>query len=127
VHVDDVARGTALALEKPRPGGRYVLGGENVTLAQFYETIGRLTGAKIPTLRLPDGVAKVAGALQKGWAGLRGATPQLTPDLVEIYKHDWAFSSAHAESELGYRWRTLAEGLSGTIVWLKESGPWPSR
>ena len=122
VFVEDVARGIGQVLEKPAPGGRYVLGGENVTLEQFYGLVGRLTGAKIPTFRFPDGVAKAAGALQKAWARLRGTTPQLTPDLVEIYKHDWAYSSARAEKELGYRGRPLAEGLAATVAWLKESG-----
>lgn len=122
VHVDDVARGVALALEKSPFGGRYVLGGENVTLGEFYPLVGRLTGAKIPTLRFPDGIAKAAGAVQKAWARLRGTTPQLTPDLVEIYKHDWAYNSAKAEKELVYRWRPLADGLASTVAWLKESG-----
>jgi farnesol dehydrogenase len=124
VFVDDVARGAALVLENAPPGGRYVLGGENVTQGDFYSLVGRLTGAKIPSLRLPDGVAKTAGALQKWWAGLRDKTPQLTPDLVDVYKHDWAYSSARAERELGYRWRSLAEGLALSVAWLKESGRW---
>jgi farnesol dehydrogenase len=124
VYVDDVARGVAKALEKNPPGGRYVLGGENVTLAEFYGLVGRLTGAKIPHLRFPDGLAKAAGAAQKAWAQLRKSTPQLTPDLVEIYKHDWAYSSATAEREIGYTWRTLKEGLGSTVAWLKETGAW---
>jgi NAD+-dependent farnesol dehydrogenase len=124
VFVDDVARGAALVLENAPPGGRYVLGGENVTQGDFYALVGRLTGAKIPSLRLPDGVAKAAGALQKWWAGLRGTTPQLTPDLVDVYKHDWAYSSARAEREMGYRSRPLAEGLATSVAWLKESGKW---
>jgi farnesol dehydrogenase len=124
VYVDDVARGVALALEKPKAGGRWVLGGENVTQGEFYELVGRLTGAKIPALRFPDWLAKTAGAAQKAWARLRGTTPQLTPDLVEVYRHDWAYSSAHAEKELGYRARPLAEGLATSVAWLKESGQW---
>jgi farnesol dehydrogenase len=124
VYVDDVAKGVALALEKTRPGGRWVLGGENVTQGEFYSLVGRLTGARIPTLRFPDGVAKAAGAVQKAWARLRGTTPQLTPDLVDVYRHDWALSSARAEKELGYRWRPLSEGLASSVAWLKESGQW---
>lgn len=122
VYVDDVARGIALALEKPTPGGRWVLGGENVLQKDFYALVGRLTGAKIPTLRFPDWLAKTAGAGQKAWAKLRGTTPQLTPDLVDVYRHDWAFSSAHAEKELGYRPRPFSEGLASSVAWLKESG-----
>lgn len=126
VYVEDVARGIAQILESEGPAGRrYVLGGDNVTQGDFYTTVGRLFGAKIPSIRLPDAVAKAAGALQKAWAQLRGTTPQLTPDLVEVYRHDWAFSSGKAERELGYRWRTLAEGLGSTAAWLRESGQIP--
>lgn len=125
VYVEDVARGIALALEKTPPAGRYVLGGENVTLGEFYGTVGRLTGARIPTLRMPDGLAKAAGAMQKAWSRLRGTTPQLTPDLVEIYRHDWAYDSSRAEKELGYHGRSFAEGLASTVAWLRESGQMP--
>ncbi|HWM92400.1 MAG TPA: NAD-dependent epimerase/dehydratase family protein [Thermoanaerobaculia bacterium] len=124
VFVDDVARGVALALEKGAPGSRYVLGGENVRLGDFYPLIERLTGVPVPKRRIPDGLAKMAGALQKGLAQLTGGTPQLTPDLVEIYRHDWAYRSDRAERELGYTWRPLEQGLSQTLAWLKESGPW---
>jgi len=124
VFVDDVARGVGLALEKGAPGGRYVLGGENVTLGEFYGLVERLTGVPVPKRRMPDGLAKAAGALQKGFAKLTGGTPQLTPDLVEIYRHDWAYRSDRAERELGYTWRTLEQGLGQTLAWLKESGQW---
>lgn len=124
VHVDDVARGVALALERAEPGSRYVIGGENVTQQSFYDLVGRLTGAKIPSMRMPDGVAKAAGAAMKGWARLTGGTPQLTPDLVEVYRHDWAYRSGRAEAELGYAWRPLEQGLTETVGWLKESGAW---
>jgi farnesol dehydrogenase len=122
VNVADVARGVALTLEKGAPGARYMLGGENVTLAQFYELVGRLTGAKIPGLRFPDGVAKAAGAVQKAWARMTGGTPQLTPDLVEIYRHDWAYRSDRAAAEIGYTWRSLEQGLTETAAWLRETG-----
>ncbi len=121
VYVDDVARGVALALEAPKTG-RYMLAGENLTLGEFYALVGKTTGARIPTLRFPDWLAKTAGAAQKAWSQLRGTTPQLTPDLVDIYAHDWAYSSAKAEKELGYRYRPFAEGLATTTAWLRASG-----
>ena len=124
VFVEDVARGVGLALEKAPLGGRYVLGGENVTLGDFYALVERLTGVPVPKRRMPDGLAKFAGAIQKGFASLTGGTPQLTPDLVEIYRHDWAYRSDRAERELGYTRRTLEQGLGQTLSWLKESGQW---
>jgi len=124
VFVDDVARGVGQVLERARPGARYVLGGENVTLGDFYGLVETLSGVPVPRRRLPDGVAKTLGAVQKGWARLRGTTPALTPDLVEVYRHDWAYSSARAAAELGYTCRTLREGLAATLDWLRETGQW---
>jgi farnesol dehydrogenase len=124
VFVDDVARGVALALEKAPYGSRYVLGGENVRLGDFYALVETLTGVPVPRRRIPDVIASAAGALQKGWARLTDGTPKLTPDLVEIYRHDWAYSSERAERELGYAPRPFAQGLAETLAWLKESGQW---
>jgi farnesol dehydrogenase len=126
VFVEDVVAGVRKVLETGAaaggPGRRYILGGDNVLLSEFYATIGELTGAKIPGLRMPDFLAKAAGAAQKAWAQLRGTTPQLTPDLVEIYRHDWAYSSARAEAQLGYAPRTLRAGFTQTVAWLRELG-----
>lgn len=125
VFVEDVVAGIRKVVESGGAGGpgrRYLLGGDNVLLSDFYATIGELTGAKIPGLRMPDSLAKMAGALQKAWARMRGTTPQLTPDLVEIYRHDWAYSSAKASAELGYSPRTLRQGFTQTVAWLRELG-----
>jgi NAD+-dependent farnesol dehydrogenase len=127
VFVDDVARGIGLALERARPGGRYVLGGENTALGDFYRLVEELSGVPVPRRRLPDGLATTIGAAQKAWARLRGTTPALTPDLVEVYRHDWAYSSARAAAELGYTFRPLREGLATTLAWLQETGQWRRR
>lgn len=124
VFVDDVARGIGLALERASPGGRYVLGGENTALGDFYRLVEELSGVPVPRRRLPDGLATTLGAVQKAWARLRGTTPALTPDLVEVYRHDWAYSSARAAAELGYTFRPLREGLAATLAWLRETGQW---
>lgn len=125
VHVDDVVAGAVAALEQGRPGDRYVLGGENVRLDAFYRLISELGGIRVPTRRLPDALATIFGALAKGWARLEGSTPRLTPDLVEVYRHDWAYRSTTAAAELGYRPRPLAAGLAETIAWLRAEGRWP--
>ena len=125
VFVDDVARGIVDVLERAPAGGRYVLGGENVTQAEFYRLAAELGSIAVPRRRMPDGVAKAAGTLARGWAQLTGTVPKLTPDLVEIYRHDWAFDSSRARRELGYEARSLREGLTATFAWLRELGQLP--
>jgi farnesol dehydrogenase len=125
VFVEDVAAGLEAALERAPLGARYVLGGENVTQARFYELVSELGRIRVPSMRMPDGVARLAGAAMKGWARLRREVPRLTPDLVEIYRHDWAYDSSRAGRELDYRPRTFADGLAATLAWLRETKAWP--
>jgi nucleoside-diphosphate-sugar epimerase len=124
VHVDDVAAGVQAALELAPTGGRYVLGGENVSLGDFYRTVGELSGVAMPRRWLPKGVAKTMGRLMRGWSRLFGGTPKLTPDLVEVCHHDWAYRSETAARVLGYRFRSLREGMGETIRWLETTGAW---
>jgi farnesol dehydrogenase len=125
VFVDDVAGGIVRLLEGT-PGRRYVLGGENVRQEEFYALVARLGKIKVPSLRMPDWLAKTSGFAMKSWAQMTGGTPQLTPDLVEVYRHDWAYSSAKAGRELGYAPRPLAEGMGPTLDWLRREGRWPA-
>ena len=51
--------------------------------------------------------------------------PALTPDLVEVYRHDWAYRSDGAARELGYAPRSLADGFTDTFAWLRASALLP--
>ncbi|HUO87490.1 MAG TPA: SDR family oxidoreductase [Thermoanaerobaculia bacterium] len=124
VFVEDAADGIRRVLEEAAPASRYCLGGENVTQERFYELVAEVGGIDVPTRRIPDRVARAAGLLSREWARVTRSTPQLTPDLVEIYRHDWALSSERAGEDLGYRPRSLREGLEETIAWLREKGAW---
>ena len=45
--VKEVARGHVLAMEKARPGERYILGGENLTLKQILDKLAAITGLPV--------------------------------------------------------------------------------
>jgi NAD+-dependent farnesol dehydrogenase len=124
VHVDDVASGIQAALERAPTGGRYVLGGDNVSLGDFYAVLERLSGVPVPKRWLPRGLARAMGRLMRGWSRVFGGTPKLTPDLVEVCHHDWAYRSDTAARTLGYTPRPLAQGMAETIAWLEETGAW---
>ncbi len=124
VHVDDVAAGVRTALERAPTGGRYVLAGDNVSLGDFYAAVEELSGVPMPKRWLPRGLAKAMGAAMRAWARLFGGTPKLTPDLVEVCHHDWAYRSDTAVRGLDYRFRSLRQGLGETLSWLEESGAW---
>lgn len=125
--VDDVAEGHARALAEGRAGERFVLGGENATLASLFALVQRQTGVAPPRWRLPFAVASAVGGLQWLWAELTGKPPQLTPGEVGVFREHWACDSRHAEARLGYRVRPLAEGLRATLDWLGREGLVPLR
>jgi farnesol dehydrogenase len=120
--VDDVADGVAAALERARPGSAYILGGENRTVAELFRVFEAASGIPAPRRHIPYAVAGFLGRVQRLWGELTGREPELTDEVVEIYRHEWAYSSARAERELGYRITPFAEGVVRTVAWLQATG-----
>jgi nucleoside-diphosphate-sugar epimerase len=126
VFVDDAAEGHALALEKARPGDRFVLGGENVTVSRVFDLVREATGASPPRRPVPFSAAAARARAEWLWAELTGHPPRLAPGEVRLLREEWACDSDRAGRELGYEWRTLAEGLRETVRWLRASGLAPA-
>jgi len=120
--VEDVARGFVLALERAAPGSRYVLGGENVTVREALGIMAEAGGVPVPRRAIPYGIARALGRFLRWQAYLTGIEPMLTDEEVEVYRHEWAYSSARAERELGYAITPVREGLSRMVRWLTEEG-----
>ena len=51
IDVGDVAAGHVLALERGRPGQRYILGNKNLTFKELLDILESITGLKAPTDR----------------------------------------------------------------------------
>jgi len=111
----DVVAAHLAALEKGKVGEEYVLGGDNRSLNDFFRLLGDISGVRRRVRHLPFAAGKMVGAIEVARARLLGHRPQLTPGVVEIFKHDWVYSSAKAGRELGYRVTPLEEGLRKTI------------
>lgn len=122
VHVGDVAAGHLAALKHGRIGERYILGGENMTLAELLGTIARLTGRSPPLLRLPRGPLYPLAYLAEMAANVTKREPLLTLDGLRMSKQLMFFASAKAERELGYRARTAEEGIRDAIDWFRQAG-----
>ena len=65
-----VARGHLLACEVGKPGERYILGAENLTLEGIFERLSSITGRPAPRVRIPYAVAYLAGLVTTGWANV---------------------------------------------------------
>jgi nucleoside-diphosphate-sugar epimerase len=119
VLVDDLVRGHMLAMDKGRVGERYILGGENVSLKGLFGIVDEFTGKRHRQVSLPPRVAMAYASVEKKKAEWLGIYPQITPGWVETFLHDWAYSSAKAERELGYQITPLREGVRRTLEWIR--------
>jgi dihydroflavonol-4-reductase len=122
VHVDDVAAGHLAALERGRVGERYILGGENMTLAELLGAIARLTGRSPPRVRLPRAPLYPLAFLAELAAQFTKREPLLTLDGLRMSKQLMFFTSAKAERELGYHARPVEEGIREAIEWFRKAG-----
>ena len=116
--VEDVVEGHLLAMEKGRVGERYLLGGENVSLKGLFALVDEVTNRRHFQVEMPRSVALFYAGIEKRKAEWLGVYPKVTPGWVETFLADWAFTSAKAGRELGYRITPLREGLRRTLDWL---------
>ena len=115
VHVDDVAAGVLLALDKGKSGEAYVLGGQITTMRELIQTLARVAGKKPPKRALPTGLMKAMTPLGPVVGKVMDQGPNLrelisSADNVTFWaKHDKAMA------ELDYSPRGLEQGLRDTL------------
>ena len=122
VHVDDVSRGHILALKKGKTGRRYILGGENMTLKEIFETISEITGAPPPRIKLPHNLILPLAYLFEMVSRITGTEPLATVDGVKLSKKKMFFSSKRAETELGYSHRPARQAIRDAVEWFGKQG-----
>ena len=118
-YIKDVVAGHIGALEKGCAGSKYVLGGENISYADFFSLLRSLTESAATLIPVPEMVVKGMARLQKCAYKIYGREPFFTLDAVHHLFTNKEFSSEKATAELGYRVTPLVEGLSDTIHFLK--------
>jgi dihydroflavonol-4-reductase len=125
VDVAEVARTHADALDPDtgRPGERYILGGENLTLKQILDKMSAITGLPSPTMKVPHSVAMAFAFFDEIVTGkLRGKEPRATIEAVRMGKKKMFASSAKAERELGFRIVPVYQALRNAMDWFRGNG-----
>ena len=122
VHVDDVAEGHVLALERGAIGERYILGGQDVSLKTMLAEIAALSGRKAPKIGLPRAPLYPLAYAAEAVARITGKEPLVTRDALDMAAHQMFFSSHRAERELGYHARPFREALTDALAWFHEAG-----
>jgi len=122
VHVDDVAAGHLAAAEKGRIGERYILGGENMSLAEILAEVSRAVGRRPPRLRVPHMMLFPVAFGAELAARITGREPFVTLDGVRMSRKKMYFTSDKASRELGYKPRLAREAIADAVAWFDANG-----
>ena len=122
VHVDDVAAGHLLAAERGAVGERYILGGDNMALADILAEVARLVGRRPPAFKIPYGAVLPVAAGAELFARLTGREPFVTLDGVRMSRKKMYFTSDKAIRHLGYAPRPARQAIADAVAWFRDNG-----
>jgi dihydroflavonol-4-reductase len=119
----DVAEGMTLAMKKGRPGRRYLLGHENLSIHELFNCLARLTGLREPHRRIPYPVALAAAYTSEFLADVfTHRCPAATVTGVKLTRRRMHFDSRRSLDELGLRPRPVEQSIADGVAWFREMG-----
>jgi dihydroflavonol-4-reductase len=122
IHVADVARGHLLAAQLGRIGEKYILGAENLSLAEIFRMLERITGIRAPRVRLPYGLVYLVALANEGLARATGRPPRVPLTGVRMARTPMYFSADKAVRELGLFQRPVEQALRDAVDWFVDAG-----
>ncbi len=127
VHVDDVAEGHALALERGRIGEAYILGGEDFDMPRLLALIDDVMGrGTVRRMRLNQGVLWPVAVGAEAMARAFKTEPRVTREMLAMAKKRMYFSHAKAAAELGYSPRPARQAVADAVTWFRANGLLPA-
>ena len=122
-HVDDLAEGHLLALEKGAQGRSYICGGDNISMSQLLAVLSDVTGLAPAQRRFPSAFPMIAGRLSQFIEGaLLRRHPRVPLEAAQMATTTMTFDDTRARSELGYRSRPAALALYESARWFVDHG-----
>jgi dihydroflavonol-4-reductase len=123
VAVEDVARAHVLALQRGRPSERYLIGAQNLSIAEVLALIARYAGTRPPTVRMPYWVALTAAWVDELRCMLSpDATPRVPLEGVRMARERMLVRIDKARDELGYRPTSVDEAVGRAVDWYRARG-----
>jgi dihydroflavonol-4-reductase len=127
IDVRDVADGMIRAMDRGRPGRRYLLGHENLSIRQVFAELARLTGLPEPHRRIPYAVALAAAYFSEWWADVvTHRAPAATVTGVKLTRRRMHFDARRSLQELDLHPRPVKQSLADAVAWFREVG-WLNR
>lgn len=122
-HVDDIAEGHALALERGKPGEAYILCGPAQTYRQVLDLCGQITGITAPRIWGPGWLAAGLAQVLAVFEGLGAALPVSSEALAVLADYTFWATADKARKELSWSPRPVEQVLREVMEYeLKQRG-----
>jgi dihydroflavonol-4-reductase len=123
IDVRDVALGLARVMERGKPGRRYLLGGENLTMVGFLRVLADLCGVSVPRWRVPYAAGLAVAYLSEFWSDhVSGIPPKATVTGVRLARRIMHFDPTRTLRELELEARPVRQALADSLSWLRAEG-----
>jgi dihydroflavonol-4-reductase len=123
IDVRDVAEGMILAMERGRPGRRYLLGHENLSIRDVFARLARLTGLPEPRWRVPYRLALLAAYASEFLADVfTHRAPAATVTGVKLTRRTMHFDARRSLDQLGLQPRPIDQSLADALDWFRQRG-----
>ncbi|MDY0042652.1 MAG: NAD-dependent epimerase/dehydratase family protein [Desulforhabdus sp.] len=122
VHVRDVARGHLLALEQGKIGQKYILGNQNLTLAEIFSLLQQISNIPAPRFRLPYRPVFCLACINEVVSRMTGAEPLIPFEGVKMANRYMFFDPSKAVLELGLPQTPVTAALEEAVTWYMENG-----
>lgn len=122
VHVNDVAAGHLLAFDRGRIGEKYILGNTNLTLAEIFRRLERISGVKAPRVRLPHRPILLLAHCFHLVSRITGKEPLVPLEGVRMARKLMFFDADKAVRELGLPQTPVDVALADAVQWFRQNG-----
>jgi len=123
VHVDDVADGLIKIHEQGAVGETYNLSGPAIPLGEMVDFWAQITGKPAPRLSVPAKFFRPFGPLLETLRGFIRLPDLYSKEAVDTLNVTYMHRGDKAKEQLGWRNRTLHEGMVETFQWIDETTP----
>jgi dihydroflavonol-4-reductase len=121
VHVQDVAWGHLLALQKGKSGERYILGNQNLSLKQILDELSQITGLRAPARSIPVWIPLSVAWIDETILTKFGKKPSIPVDGVRMSKQPMYYDASKAIRELGLPQTPIRIALKDAVDWFQEN------
>jgi len=117
----DLAIGHILALEKGVKGERYIMGGKDISIQEFFAILEKISGIPGPKIRMPKGIALFLGIFFEFISNhITHQPPKMSVDRVQQRSRKKLLNIQKAIS-LGLPQTPIEDSLKRSIDWYRRN------